>query len=78
MPRMTETEARRPLPMVRRRARQDSFRRHRGSSVHTEDMVLEIRGTYGGRASATHGVMFRELVGLRATQGGNKKTGWSI
>ena len=41
MPRMAETEARRPYPNVRRRACQESFREHKGDSAQTED-ILEL------------------------------------
>ena len=39
MSRMVETEARRPHPIVRRRACQDRFRERRGDSAQTEDIV---------------------------------------
>ena len=55
IPRISETEARRPHPIVRRRACQDSSREHRGDSAQTEDNACEIRSTYGGGASATEG-----------------------
>ena len=55
MPRMAETEARRPHLIVRRRACQDSFREHRGNGAQTEGIVCGIRSTYGGGASATEG-----------------------
>ena len=38
---MVETEARRPHPIVRRRACQDSFREHRGNGAQTEDIVRD-------------------------------------
>ena len=50
---MAETEARRPHPIVRPRACQNSFREHRVDSKQTEDIVCGIRCTYGGGASAT-------------------------
>ena len=53
MPRMAETEARRPYPIVRRRACQHSVREHRDDSAQTEDIVCGIRSTYEGEASAT-------------------------
>ena len=72
MPRMAETEARRPHPIARRRACQDSFRERRGDSAQTEDIVCEIRSTYGGGASAKR-VMFRELVaGMGYSEGQEK------
>ena len=52
---MAETEARRPHPIVRRRACQDSFREHRGDIAQTEDIVCGVRSMYGGGASATEG-----------------------
>ena len=55
MPRLGETEARRPHPLERRRDCQESFREHRGDSAETEDIVCGIRGTYGGGGSATEG-----------------------
>ena len=55
MPWLAETEARRPYPLVRRRACQDRVRAHRGDSAETEDIVRLIHGTYGGGASATEG-----------------------
>ena len=78
MPRMAETGARRTHPIVRRRACEDSFREHRGDSAQTEDIVCGIRSTYGGGASATEGDVLGSLLGVRATQGGKRQTGWLI
>ena len=43
MPRMTETEERRPHPIVRQRARQESFGEHTGDSAQTKNIGLNPR-----------------------------------
>ena len=63
MPRMAETKAGRPPPIVPRRACQDSFREHTGNSAQTEDIVRRIRSTYGGGASATEGNVWGTCCG---------------
>ena len=75
MPQMAETEARRPHPIVRRRACQDSFREHRGDSTQTEDIVCGIRSTYGGGVYATE--MFEELVGSKGCSRGQENV-WLV
>ena len=55
MPRTGEMEARRPHPIVSRRACQDSFREHRDDSAQTRDVVCGVRSTYGVGVSATEG-----------------------
>ena len=69
---MAETEARRPHPIVRRRACQDSFREHRGDSAQTEDIVCWVRSTYGGGASSSEGNV-GELVGGKGYLGEQAK-----
>ena len=69
---MAETEARRPHPIVRRRACQHSFREHRGDSAQTEDIVCGIRSTYGGGNVCHRGGSLGSLLGVRATQGGKR------
>ena len=55
MPRLAETDMRRPNPLVGRRACQGRLREHKGDSAETEDVVCAVRGTYGGGASAPEG-----------------------
>ena len=77
MPRLAESETRRPCTLVPRRACQESFRENRGDSAKTDDIVWGIRGTYGGGTSATEGdVCLGRLLGVRATQEGKGRTGW--
>ena len=77
MPRMAGTEARRPHPIVRRRACQDSFREHIGDSAHTEDIVCGFVARMGEERLPQR-VMFGELVGGKGYSLGKKRTGWLI
>ena len=70
MPRMAETEARRPHAIVRRPACQDSVREHRGDSAQTEDIVCGIRSTYGRRPQR---VIFGALFGGKGYSGEKEK-----
>ena len=76
MPRLAETEARRPHPLVRRRACQNSLREHSGGSVEIEDILRGLRDTYGEERLPQR-VMFGELVGGKGYSGGQEKD-WMV
>ena len=59
MPRRVEAEARRPNPVVRRRAYQESFREDGGDSAQTEINILGICS----KERLPRKVMFGEIVG---------------
>ena len=85
MPWMAETEARRPHPIVRddhTLSYADALSRTASESI--EAIVLKRRILFAGFVARMgeqrlpQRVMFGELVGVRATQGGKRKTGWLI
>ena len=75
IPRMAETEARRPHPIVHRRAYQDSFREHRASEAIVRKRRILFAGFVArmGEGRPPQRVMFGELVGSKGYSGGQEK-----
>ena len=69
---MAETEARRPHPVVRRRACQDRFRGHRGDNAQTMILFAEFVARMK-EDRLPQRVMLREFVGGKGYSGGQDK-----